>query len=149
MSISRRSSNASAPCRFEWRPSRWLASALALLGTLGAFAAIASDMPPVAALMLGMAVAFGGACSAVHEARRPNLRLAWSPDGTLAIDGKGVDGVSLQWRGPLAFLRWRDAGGRRHSVAWLPDTLDRATRRELRLAQARIVSAASRPSMAP
>ena len=40
MSKSRRSSNASAPCRFDWAPSRWLTAALlalALLAPLSGF----------------------------------------------------------------------------------------------------------------
>lgn len=39
------------------------------------------------------------------------------------VDGLPVDALDLHWRGPLAFLRYRDATGRRQRLAWWPDTL--------------------------
>lgn len=57
----------------------------------------------------------------------------------VAADAVSLDGVPLgrpvlQWRGPLAWLRYRDAAGRLRHRFWWPDTLDAAGRRELRLA---------------
>ena len=149
MSISRRSSNASAPCRLEWRPSRWLVSALAMLGVLGACSTLMSEMPRPLAWMLATAALLGGGWSALREARRSRCQLAWLADGSLVADGARVHAACLQWRGPLAFLRWRDGQGAGRSLTWWPDTLDVRARRELRLAHARAVSAASSPSMAP
>ena len=45
MSKSRRSSNASAPCRFDWAPSRWLTAALLALALLAPLSLLASDLP--------------------------------------------------------------------------------------------------------
>jgi toxin CptA len=55
----------------------------------------------------------------------------------------------LQWRGPLAFLRWRDSDGRMHRLAWWPDVLPVAARRELRLAALDGAGAVPAASMAP
>lgn len=149
MSSSRRLSNASVPCRLEWRPSYWLVGAQAALGLLGALSALASGMPRVAAWGVAVTALLAGVWSAMREARRPRRRLHWSSSGQLALDGEPAFDPHLQWRGPLAFLGWRGADGRRHALAWWPDTLAAAQRRELRLAAARGVSAASRRSMAP
>ncbi|KGO97621.1 hypothetical protein N791_09275, partial [Lysobacter defluvii IMMIB APB-9 = DSM 18482] len=45
-----------------------------------------------------------------------------------------VAAVAVEWRGPLAFLRWRDAAGRVHRRTWWPDVLRPRDRRRLRLA---------------
>jgi toxin CptA len=149
MSISRRSSNASAPCRFEWQPSRWLATALAGLGVLGACAVLASEVPrPVDWLTAIVALCWGLKQAQAEMARRPR-QLVWAANGSLGIDGEVAAGPQLRWRGPIAFLHWHDGAGRRRVLSWWPDTLAAPQRRELRLAAARAVPAATRPSMAP
>ena len=50
------------------------------------------------------------------------------------LDGVTLDQAALEWRGPLALLRYRDRDGRHRRRIWWPDTLDAAGRRELRLA---------------
>ncbi len=149
MSTSRRLSNASAPFRLEWRPSRWLVAAHAALGVAGALSVMASDVPSSVAWWLAPAALSWGAWLAVAESRRAPRQLLWSADGTLCVDGLAVADPQMQWRGPLAVLRWRDAKGYRKALVWWPDTLDPAQRRELRLAAARAVTAALSPSMAP
>jgi toxin CptA len=57
--------------------------------------------------------------------------------------------VQVQWRGPLAFLWWRDGKGRRQRLQGWPDNLAAAARRELRLAMAARVPARSPRSVAP
>ncbi|HWI24842.1 MAG TPA: hypothetical protein VNS59_07950 [Lysobacter sp.] len=149
MSISRRSSNASAPCRFEWRPSRWLASALAGLGVLGACAVLASELPgPFDWLIAIVALHWSLKQARAQMARQPR-QLAWAANGSLSIDGNNVARPQLRWRGPIAFLDWHDGAGRRMVLGWWPDTLSAPQRRELRLAAARAVSSSTRPSMAP
>lgn len=70
-------------------------------------------------------------------------------DATATVDGLGMDDLEVHWRGPLAFLQWRQAdGGTRRLQGW-PDTLDAAARRELRLAMAARTSARPPRSMAP
>lgn len=137
MTPSARWSNASASCRIEWRPSRLLACALCLLGVLGALSALASEMPgalawPVAAAALAWALSLARA-----EVVRPARVLTWPATGAPLLDGVPLQTVRLRWRGPLAFLHWRSEDGRTGRLAWWPDTLDPAARRELRLAAER------------
>ena len=45
-----------------------------------------------------------------------------------------MEDLDVEWRGALAFLRWRDAAGRTQRRGFWPDTLPAGKRRELRLA---------------
>ena len=65
------------------------------------------------------------------------------------VDGEPMHEAHLQWRGPLAFLAWRDAAGRHGHLAWWPDTLDTGARRELRLAAEGLAVSARGAAMAP
>ena len=65
------------------------------------------------------------------------------------VDGVAVAQPRLQWRGPLAVLSWRDAGGHSRYRSWWPDTLPPARRRELRLAADNLIPARATPQMAP
>ena len=135
-------------CRIPWRPSRWVVGALALLAVLAPFAVLASEMPRLAAWPLAGVAAFAGLRAAWREARRPWRLLALaSADGTgsadadarstgatgATLDGEPLAEAALSWRGPLAFLRWQDACGRRGRLSWWPDTLPPAERRVLKL----------------
>lgn len=158
MTHSIRSSSTSAPCRpptealggrLDWRPSRWVIAALGAIGLLGALAIFGSDMPRLLAWPLALAAAGHAAWSARRESRRPHCQLVWPMDAEPMIDGQILQHAQLRWRGPLAFLRWRDDAGRRHHLAWWPDTLPPRARRELRLAAASCASTHPRASMAP
>ena len=149
MSKSRRSSIASAPCRLEWRPSRWLGAMLWSLAFLAPFALIASDLPRIVAWPLASA-AFGWA---VFDARRyrtmpPRQLLIPAGRGAATCDGERIDELHAGWRGPLAFLRWRGRDGRVHRVSWWPDTMDAGMRRELRVALQRRETASDGEPMA-
>ena len=139
----------SAPCRIDWRPSRCLLAALLLLTVLAPLAVLASEMPRAAAWLLAAAAVAHGLWLARREWRRPSRSLLFTGDGRLLVDGDEVGDASLQWRGPLAFLSWRDAGGRRGRLTWWPDTLLPRWRRELRLAVGRLPTARTGPSVAP
>jgi len=102
---------------------------------LGAFGALASDLPAAWAGPIGMATASVGCLQAWREARRTRRTLAIDSAG-MTLDGRPLRQVMLRWRGPLAFLWARDLAGRVHRLAWWPDTLDAAGRRALRLAVA-------------
>ncbi|WP_342315599.1 hypothetical protein [Lysobacter sp. FW306-1B-D06B] len=128
------SSHASAPCRLEWRPSRWLTRALFILGLLAALGVIASEMPLGWSIPLALAAMAEGLRLSRREAVRPMRVLVLAGEGRAMVDGLPVDALDLHWRGPLAFLRYRDATGRRQRLAWWPDTLPSRERRELRLA---------------
>lgn len=142
-------STGSAPCRIDWRPSRWLAAALLLLAVLAPLAVLASDLPSRVSLPLAAVAAVHGLLLARREWRRSPRSLVFPGDGRLLVDGAEAASAVLQWRGPLAFLSWRDAAGRRHRMGWWPDTLPRHRRRELRLAASALDAARARPSVAP
>ena len=142
---------AGAPeARIEWRPSRGLLAVIALLGMLGAFSVLSSEMPRAAAWLLAVAsLAYAGLCFR-RESRRPVQSFVLRGDaGPVLVDGAGVDGFELHWRGPLAFASWRDGRGRCQRRAWWPDTLPPARRRELRLAAPGAKAARRGASMAP
>lgn len=150
MPRSRRSSNGSAPCRLEWRPSRWLLSALIALATLAPAAVLVSEMPRAAAWPLAAAATLHGLRLLKREYRRPRHVLVFRGDpAPVEVDGIAVAGAQVGWRGPLAFVRWRDGAGRTRRLSWWPDTLPPASRRELRLAAPATARAARGPSVAP
>ncbi|MGY1529574.1 hypothetical protein [Luteimonas sp. A649] len=142
-------SNASAPCRIEWRPSRCLTAALLLLALLTPVAVLASELPRAVAWPLAAAALLHGLYLARREGRRARRSLLFTADGRLLVDDVEASGVQLGWRGPLAFLTWHDPDGRRHRLAWWPDTLPSRWRRELRLAVDRLPAALAGPSVAP
>jgi toxin CptA len=156
------SSAASAPClppedtrpgsasrRLEWRPSRWLTAALVLLGTLAAVSVLASAMPATIAWLVAATAAGRGLWLARRESGKPRLHLRLLDSGTVEIDGEPVDDFRVTWRGPLAFMSWRDRAGRGRRRTWWPDTLPPAACRELRLAAPVEPAARASSSMAP
>lgn len=150
MTHSHRLSSASVSCRLEWRPSRWVIGALLALGLLAALAVLASGMPrPVAWPLVVSTLAY--ACwRARRESKLPGHAL-FLPGNELPamLDGLPIEQARLQWRGPLAFLLWRDRQGRPQRLSWWPDTLPAASRRELRLAAGSLEAARDRRRMAP
>lgn len=137
MAKSRSWSNASAPCRLEWRPSPRLAAMYLGLGWLAGVAALTSEMPAYGSIPLAVSAAGHGIWLAQRELRRPIRQLVIPASAVAAtIDGQDVSHLQVHWRGSLAFLRWRGADGRRDALWGWPDNLDAAARRELRLAMA-------------
>jgi toxin CptA len=119
------------------------------LGVLGAFSLSMSEMPRIVAWPLALAAAVYGFLLGRREHRRPPRQVLWPADGLPTIDGRVLLGAQLQWRGPLAFLHWRDQEGHVQRLAWWPDVLSAAARRELRLAVLESPAAAPTASMAP
>jgi len=116
---------------------------------LAPFSLIASDLPRGVAWPLALVVSVRAMLDARRYRMRPPQRLAIpSGRGAATCGGQRLDGLQLRWRGPLAFLRWRDAQGRGHRVSFWPDTLDAGMRRELRIAMQRREAASEGPSMA-
>lgn len=132
------SSNASLPCRTDWRPSAWLVGALCVLAVLAAASAWASALPGPWRFVAAAGALAHGASLAWREARRPPACLAWGRRGACLQDGQGgwesLHDPRLQCRGPLVQLQARGRGGRRVHLLWWPDTLPPAARRRLRLA---------------
>lgn len=140
-----------APARglvLQWRPSKWVITALRAFGPLGAVSLLVSDLPSLVAWPAAVAALVAGWHAARAEAARVPVTLTWPPGGTPSIDGVPLQGARLQWRGPLAFLQWRH-GRRRHALAWWPDTLPDVSRRALRLAVASGAGAPGEGSVAP
>ncbi len=149
-SASARSRPASAvEARVEWRPSRWVLAALLSLGALAACSLLASEMPAFVAWPAAVAALGWAAWRTRREAGRPAQSFVFRAGAPVLVDGVAVDGLVLQWRGPLAFARWRDRDGRIRRRSWWPDTLPPARRRELRLAAPAGETARDGASMAP
>jgi toxin CptA len=150
MAKSRPWSSASAPCRLEWKSSRLLGRLLILLGLLAAGSILASELPKPLAIPLALACLAHGARLGSRELLRPARHLVIPCSASaVTVDGVAMGDVQLHWRGPLAFLRWRDGDGRRQRLLGWPDNLAAAARRELRLAMAARTPARSPRSMAP
>jgi toxin CptA len=150
MTHSARSSSESASCRLEWRPSGWLSMAVTVIGPLAACCVLTSEMPRALAWPLAVAAMTHGAILAWRYRRQPVREFVFRGHPAAAlVDGVALPSWRLQWRGPLAFLSWRDAAGRAHRCSWWPDTLPPGRRRELRLAATAGSAAPAAPSVAP
>ncbi|MCA1714116.1 MAG: hypothetical protein LC715_02970 [Gammaproteobacteria bacterium] len=123
-------------------------AALAAGGVLAALAVLSSELPRVFAWPLSVGAWCYGTWLSRREARTPAQHFVWSV-GQVTRDGEQILEVAVQWRGPLAFVRWRDDVGRLHHRSWWPDTLPAAQRRELRLAAGDAQAVPGSPSMAP
>lgn len=135
MKNSRHSSNTSPSCRLEWRPSRVLVGALVALTALAVASLLTSGAPAWLGYPAAMAAAWLGAGGARKHWKQPHMQLLFPRnDMPASVDGEVVSGMQVQWRGPLAFARWTRRDGVVWRVAWWPDTLPPALRRELRLA---------------
>ncbi len=95
MSHSIRSSNASAPCRLEWRPSRCLIAGLTSLGVLAAFSVITSEAPRLFAWPLALMAASYAAWLVRRESMRRPHQLVWPIDGTPLLDGLALQDAQL------------------------------------------------------
>lgn len=134
MSKSHRSSSASATCRLEWRPSRLIKAWLVLLVVLSPIGLLASGLPRALAWPLAAIAGFCAWREASRYRASPVRLLLVAAEGPLRVDGEPYEHWRLRWRGPLAFISWFDAQGRRQALSFWPDTLATAQRRELRLA---------------
>lgn len=150
MTHSHRLSSVSASCRLEWRPSRWVTGALLALGLLAALAVLASGMPRLMAWPLAVSALAYACWRARRESKLPS-RALFLPGNELpaTLDGLPIEQARVRWRGPLAFLLWRDRQGRPQRLSWWPDTLPAASRRELRLAAGSLEAARDHRRMAP
>ena len=125
-------------------------SALLSGGVLASVSVFLSGMPRPAAWLLAAAVSIHALWLADRESRRPVRSLVFpGNDLPVTVDGMPVEHVEVQWRGPLAFVSWKERDGRRQRLSWWPDTLPPARRRELRLAANATDTAPHRSAMAP
>jgi toxin CptA len=141
----------SPACRIEWRPSRWPRIGVGVLAILALGSLWTSEGPAWVCASASVGVVAYAAGIVRREACRAPIRL-WLPGGgrPAELDGVTVAVRGLLRRGPLWVLRFdRAGGGAPVALAWWPDTLDRAGRRELALAVEALAAAPARPAMAP
>ncbi|ALS94759.1 hypothetical protein [Xanthomonas oryzae] len=150
MSPTPHSSPISAPCRLEWRPSRWLICAVGVLVGLAVWAVWRSGVPLWAAVSLSAYALLAGGRALRQLLRSPvrQLLVPWA-ETPASIDGVQVGGLQACWRGPLAVVSWTRADGRRERLHFWPDTLPAPQRRELRLAAQAHAISSRRPLVAP
>jgi len=121
-----------------------------VLGALAAVAVIASELPwPVAVSLACAAIVYGQWLARCASRRAVSEIVIPAKETPATIDGLPMHDLHVQWRGPLAFLRWRDDEGRRRYLQGWPDNLAPPARRELRLAMAARTRARSPRSVAP
>ncbi|MBK0027910.1 hypothetical protein IAE57_17240 [Stenotrophomonas sp. S48] len=144
-----RSCRRSSPSRLEWRPSRLQGAAQLAVLIAAPWLLHASALSPTLYWPVLAAVWAAGLAELLWRLCRPRRVLLLPPlPAPLQVAGQDIDRPGLVERGPWLLLRWRQQGRRRHLLFW-PDVLDRAQRRELRLAvAARAVSRRPR-SVAP
>src|SRR3546814_2803577 len=71
-------------------------------------------MPRIAAWPLALSALAHGGWLAWREARAARGELVIAGEGGRAsVDGRAVEDLSVRWRGPIAFVEWRDGDGRR------------------------------------
>src|SRR3546814_1326735 len=137
-------------CRLERRASPLLVAVLLALALAAAFAVLVSEMPRIAAWPLALSALAHGGWLTWREARAVRGELVIAGEGgRTSVDGRAVEDLSVRWRGPIAFVEWRDGDGRRRRHVFFPDTLPAARRRELRLAAPAPVPARRASSVAP
>ena len=119
------------------------------LALLAPFSLIASDLPRFVAWPLALvAVAWAIVDARRYRAKPARQLVIPSGCGVATCDGERIDTLQVGWRGPLAFLRWRDADGRQHRASCWPDTLPAGMRRELRIVMQKRDAASDPASMA-
>jgi len=127
-----------------------MVGAIVLLGALASVSVLASEMPRAWAWPLAAAAAAYSGWRARAEIRKPAQAWFWpGTDWPTMVDGVPADELTVTWRGPWVFVRWRDAKGRRQAASWWPDTLPPERRRELRLAVLAAQASRSGASVAP
>ena len=119
------------------------------LVVLGPLSLLASDIPRGWAWPLALVALAWAAVDANRYCLRPRLALLIPAGrGQARCNGEGIEALRVDWRGPLAFLSWRDSTGDFQHASFWPDTLDSCRRRELRLAMMRTDPARDVASMA-
>ena len=144
-----RSSPGSAPCRLEWRPSRWQCGAQLLITALAPWALCSTDLPAPLRWPAAVVALLAGGAQAWRYWQTPAQCIVIVPgQGPAAVDGAEVSGLQLSDRGVLLQLAWCQHGRVQRRLFW-PDTLTPAQRRELRLAVRAHCISRSRPAVAP
>ena len=121
---------------------------MALIGVCACIALGLSELPRLISILAGPVVLALTAFRIVRLRREPCRTLVIDAAGAAHLDGERLDAATLEWRGPIAVLRWKPAR-RTRCLIWWPDTLPPAARRELRLAAPALATRPATDSMAP
>ncbi len=135
------SSDASSPCRLEWRPSRWLPAALCALAIAAVTAVWMSALPPLPCAIASAFVVAYTVWRLRRELHHSRCELTWpGGDADWRVECEGREEIlrhdHASIRGGIAVLTLIDASGRRRRYVWWPDTLDARGRRAFKLALA-------------
>lgn len=129
----------SAPAiAFDYRPSRWVPLAIALLLLLALAAITTSGVPWVAKVLLGAGALVHVVIALIRLYRPAIRRCAWYADGQWRVrDARGNDHaanlVRASVRGILIVLVLRSPVQRSSALVLLPDNCDADTHRRLRV----------------
>jgi toxin CptA len=143
-----------AAIAFDYRSSRWLATALVLVNVLALIAIVLSGIP----LALKFVLAFGACAYAawsLHRFLRGRIRrAAWHQGGHWRIaESDGSEHVAelerSTARGGWIVLRLRRTDGRRVALVLGPDNSDADTRRRLRVQLAHVIDTKKSPVHSP
>jgi toxin CptA len=148
------SSNESSSCRIDWRPSRWLLAAIAVLTGLAVVSIVLSAIPAWPALGLALVCVGHGVALVRREAFRPGVSVHLTSEPGLARLNlpHGVESwtqAQVSFRGPLASLSGRDGAGSKRRLLWWPDTLPAPARRRLHLVAGRLPAVISPMALPP
>ena len=131
-----------AAIAFDYRPSRWLLSAVSLLCVLALVALSLCALNVVLGVVLGAAACAYSALELRRTLLSPARRLAWHTAGhwRIAQAGGHAQVAELQHavvRGEWIVLRLQRSDGARCAFVLAPDNTDADTRRRLRVRLAR------------
>jgi hypothetical protein len=146
-------SRSSSSFLIDWRPSRLLAISRAILCLLALLAIALSAVPAPLGAALGLLAVAGTVLALRRDLARASQVLRIADDGTWAVllqagaRPRLYCRARVRLRGPMARLEAKDRNGRVLAWNWWPDTLDRGSRRRLRLASGRPIGT-SGPALA-
>lgn len=133
-------SRSSSSFLIEWRPSPLLGAARAILCLLAVASIALSAIPAPLGAALGLLAAGGTVLALRRDLARARQGLRVADDGTWAVllqpgaPPRLFSRARVRVRGPFARLEAKDFRDQVLAWSWWPDTLDRASRRRLRLA---------------
>src|SRR3546814_17355461 len=107
-------------------------------------------MPRIAAWPLALSALAHGGWLAWREARAARGELVIAGEGGRAsVDGRAVDDLSVRWRGPTAFVEWRDGDGCRRRHVFFPHPPPPARRLYLQTADPSLLTTPRGPQWGP
>jgi toxin CptA len=139
---------------FDYRPSRRLATGLAVGGIMAVVSLLLCGLPWLLKVTLAMIALVYSAWSLRRFLRPPFIRIAWHPEGhwrVHAADDSAIEATlaSASLLAQLLVLRLALDSGGTFTIVLLPDNTDSDLRRRLRLRLARADALADRLQSPP